>query len=527
MTKKKIITSTITVIAVLVITTMTGLTDAFAEEKTTYKTAEDIQSIMTFKFKDGVEVHKFPVFTMDDNYIKKSGSQGFSVEGVVGDAPHLHRALDDAFKYNANPSYQWNYQLFDVDVDFVKNGTKVKTLPYHDCYVGDYKVKTLTDAYESYMSSSSGFAIIDDIDFQCGGLNSIAKQSPFEARSSYNTMIYEQNSFKYAEDVRAFVTFEFDDGIEVIEFPVLHTKKGFGESIDNVFPEFSVEGIVQKHVLLDKAIERARSNNGLAYGVNVDFEATIDIKKGDIILRTLEYKDCRVSGDKIITQTDKEEGYTGKSGFAYVEQTDFECIGLDTNVDTFMKIQQSTMGKRSEIIKTTFPSHEYPLGTGPKAIATFSYDDGIEVIEFPIFDQGKVITKSGPRFELEGVVGDYPILYKRIDEGLSLTSTTGANNFLNLFQVDVEIVDGEKVQRSFNYVDCRVVNYEIKSQTNKEETYFKGFALTNTFTFECQGYHPNNPVYDAMFNNSPKSTEAVSSMQLRNTSDWGPGFYQQ
>ena len=116
------------------------------------------------------------------------------------------------------------------------------------------------------------------------------------------------------------------------------------------------------------------------------------------------------------------------------------------------------------------------------------------------------------------------MLYEAVNENLAITSTTGANNFLNLFQIDVELFNGEKALRGFNYVDCRVIDYNVKTQRDKEESYFKGFALSNTFEFECQGYHPNNPIYDAMFNNYD-SVESTSSKDLKETHDWDPGFY--
>ena len=510
------------VVAVLAIASITGLNNAFAEEPT-YKMADDIQAIFTFEFKDGIEIHHFPVFKMEEGYVNNNVSPTFSIEGVVGESPHLHKALDEAFKYKQNPSYEWNYQLFEVDIDFVKDGTVVNTLRYHDCYVDDYKVKTLTDDYESYMSSKTGFAIIDEIDFQCGGLNSVANKPIVPMKTNGNVTIYEVKQYDFAEDIRTFVTFEFDEGFEIIEFPYFQTNSGFEESEDNVIPGFSVENTIMDYPLLAKAVNKARSNSGLAYGVNVDFEATVDFKKGNQVLHTIEYRDCRVSDGKITTLSDKEEGFTGKSGFAFVEQIDFECIGLDTvnnSYDTLLSTKENRQAK----VFNAISSHEYPLGTGPRAIATFTYDDGVEVIDFPIFDQGEVLVKSGPTFELEGIVGDFPMLYEAVNENLAITSTTGANNFLNLFQIDVELFNGEKALRGFNYVDCRVIDYNVKTQRDKEESYFKGFALSNTFEFECQGYHPNNPIYDAMFNNYD-SVESTSSKDLKETHDWDPGFY--
>lgn len=524
MTKHGIKTTTLSVIALLAVTSVIGLNNAFAEEYP-YKVADDVRTVFTFTFKNGVEVVDFPVFKMENDFVNKNVSPSFAVEGVVGEAPHLHKALDEAFKYKANPSYEYNYQLFDVDIDFVKNGEIIRSLAYHDCYVDDYKVQTLTDDYESYLSSSSGFPIIDNIEFLCGGLNSLAKQQTYKVPTKYTTTEYAHTSFKYADDLRTFITFEFDQGIEKIEFPYFQTNDGFEESDDNVAPGFSVESTIKKHILLDKAIERSRSNSGIATGVNVDFEATVEFLKGDQVLRTIEYRDCRVSGALITTLYDKEEGFTGKSGFAYVEEIDFECIGLDTVNTSYDGLRNGTPIWRASLIENTLVSHEYPLGTGPRAMATFTYDNGVETMDFPIFNQGETLVKSNPTFELEGLVRDSTMLYNAVDDNLSLTSTTGANNFLDLFQVDVELVYDDMVVRGFNYVDCRVTDYDVKTQRDKEESYFKGFALSNTFTFTCQGYHPNAPPYDALF--VYEKGKNISSNDLRSTQEWGPGFYQE
>lgn len=523
-TKNAIMTTTFSVITVLVITSVMGLDSAFAEESSGYKMANDIHANFTFTFKDGVEIHEFPVYKMEDDFVEKNISPSFSIEGVVGASPYLYKALDTAFKYKQNPSYEWNYQLFEVDVDFTKNGETIRALSYHDCQVDDYKVKTLTDDYESYLSSKTGFAIIDDVDFQCGGLNPISQPSKTPWNMDYTTIEYAQTPYDFAEDVRTFITFEFDQGFEKVEFPFFELTSGFKEEDGNVIPGFSVEGTISKHPLLNKAIDNARSVSGFTGGPNVDFEATVEFTKNNTVLRTLEYKDCRVSSAKMTTLVDKEEGFTGKSGFAIVEDIDFECIGISTVNDSYDELGDDAPIWRTSKIENILPSHEYQLGTGPRAIATFTYDNGIEIIDFPIFDQGKVLVKSGPSFELEGIIGDFPMLYKRVDDNLSLTRTTGANNFLELFDVDVELVNGDKVIRGFNYVDCRVTDYIVKTQRDKEESYFKGFALSNTFDFECQGYHPNNPLYDAMFNIYAKAN-TESSLDLRNTDDWGPEFY--
>ena len=510
-------------IAIFAVASVFGFNNAFAEDAPTLKLANDIQTVLTFTFKDGVEVVNFPIFNMDDDYIDKNTSPGFTVEGVVGPYPHLHRALDEAFKYKANPSYEYAYQLFEVDVAYVKNGETIKTLSYHDCRVGEYKVRTLNDSYESYTSSSSGFAITDEIDFQCSGLNPLSTTPSDSRKIEFATTEYAHTPYKFANDVRTFITFEFDKGIEKIEFPVFELKSGFKEDDDNVVPSFFVEGTLSKHPLLDEAIDRSRSVSGSTWGFNTDFEATVEFTSGNDVLRTLNFKDCRVDSTKIITRSDKEEGFTGKSGFASVEQIGFTCIGISTTNKAYDDLKAAA--GRNNLIENAVATQEFPQGTGPKAVATFTYDNGIEVISFPFFEQGTVLVKSNPRFTLSGLVENTPMLYKHVDNSLAITSSTGSSNFLEDFDVDVDLYEGDKAIRGFNYVDCRIVDYVAKTQTNNEEAYFKSFANSNYFTLECQGYHPNNPVYDAMFTYEKAKTS--NSLDLRNTQQWGPGFYKE
>ena len=508
-------------IALIAILPVIGLNSSYAEDGPTLKLADNIHTVLIFTFKDGVEVVEFPIFTMEDDYINKNISPSFSVEGVVGTYPHLHKALDEAFKFKANPSYEYNYQLFEIDVAFIKNDETIKTLSYHDCLVDDYKVRTLNDSYESYTSSSSGFAITDEIDFQCGGLDPLSTiPSDSTWRRDFTTTEYISTPYKFAGDVRTFITFEFDKGIEKVEFPVFILESGFKEEDDNVIPSFFVEGTISEHPLLDEAIDRSRSVGGQTTGFNTDFEATVEFATNEDILRTLNFKDCRVDSEKIVTQYDKEEGFTGKSGFAYVEQIGFECIGISTTNTVYDELMDSV--PRGNLMEHSVAPHEFPLGTGPMAIVTFTYDNGVEVISFPMFEQGKVLVKANPSFTLTGLVDNTPMLYNHVDNSLALTSSTGSTNFLEDFDIDVDLYNENNIIRGFNYVDCRVIDYVIKTQTNKEETYFKTFALSNSIQFECQGYHPNNPVYDEMFSYVKATT--TNTNDLRDTSTWGPDF---
>lgn len=199
--------------------------------------------------------------------------------------------------------------------------------------------------------------------------------------------------------------------------------------------------------------------------------------------------------------------------------------------------------------KTTHLTNEYVeliqnTDGGLDAIATFTFVDGTETIEFSMFKQSEVLTATEnvnnengntavaaekftrkttyPTLELRGIVGNYPMLYKNVDDTMKIQGVQGTSN-LDLVDIDVDLISDGKVIRGFNYNNCRAIDYTVETETNKEESYVKNkFALENIFDFECQGYTANNPAYDAMFNVEKANTESSSS--LRNTDQWGQGF---
>ena len=497
--------------------------DNIYAEGNDYKMAENVQANFTFTFRDGVEVYQFPVFKMTSDFVSNGGTT-FEIEGIIGDSPYLHKALDDAYKYRVMTStgassFEFDFRFFDVKVDLTREDQTIRTLNYKNCEILNYGAETLnSNDYESYTSAKSGFVVVDKIEFRCGGVDG---ESP-KTTTFHNTDYGE--SYTFVDNVRTFITFEFDSGIEKIEFTTFELNSGFEESADNVTPSFSVEGVVDFYPLLYNAIDNARKVSGIGSAYNTDFEALVEFSNGEKILRSLEFRDCRVSGAIINTESDKEEGFTGKSGFAIVNEIDFNCAGLKP-----INIGYDQLRSDAQILKTSFMENQQSnvnlnMAGAPRVMTTFTFNNGIEKLEFPIFKQGDVLSKANPTFELEGIVGDYPLLYKRVDENLKIQSVSGANSMTELFDVDVNLVNGELV-RGFNYSNCRVIDYDIGSAMNKEENYIKGlFALENTFDFECQGYHPNNPMYDAMFD-SNYGSNTISSSDLKNTDDWGPGFY--
>jgi len=537
---KNIVTFSIAALLTLV---SFNASNVYAEENDGYKIIGDIIPVLTFMFRDGIETHEFPVFTMGENLVNDSGVS-FSVEGTVTHSPLLHKAMDDAYIHRfSNASFDHQFKYFDVDTNFMKNGTSVISFDYNNCRIDNYQVETLdSNDYESYFKEV-GFAIVDKIDFVCSGLNS-DNDSTLVPRG---TMIdYGESGFKFANDVKTFVTFSFDGAKEKIQFPVFNLVSGYAESTRNVAAEFSVDGILDYYPLLQSKIDTARKVSGLTAQSNGDFDALVEFTRGEKTLRGFDFSSCRVSNAQIITQVDKEEGFTGKSGFAVTYPMGFECSGIDALNMHYDELHGNMSWKPTAI------THEYeePLQNtdkGLSAFATFTFEDGIETIEFSMFTQNEVLTVTEkvnddngntnlaaeaftrkvtyPTLELRGIVGDYPLLYNHVDDSLTIQGVIGTNN-RNLADIDIKIVSGDEEIRGFNYSNCRSTNYIVSTDPNTEESYVKNkFALESVFDFECQGYTPNNPVYDTMFSVPQANTE--STKDLRNTDRWSPQFTMQ
>ena len=116
--QKKIIFASVFAISLAMLSGM-AQPQIFAEESEGYNMAEDVKAILTFNFRDGVETHEFPVFSMTSDFVSGDGTY-FEVKGVVGDAPHLHKALDEAFKFRGGAGLEYDYrcpiQIFGHDM---------------------------------------------------------------------------------------------------------------------------------------------------------------------------------------------------------------------------------------------------------------------------------------------------------------------------------------------------------------------------------------------------------------------------
>jgi len=518
-----------------------GISNVYAEENEGYKMIGDITPVLTFTFRDGIETYEFPVFEMGENFADNSGVS-FSVEGTVTNSPLLHASMDEAYKYRfSNAAFDYQMKYFDVDAAFVKEGESILTLDYNDCRIDNYQVETLdSNDYESYFKEV-GFAIVDKINFECSGLNT---NNDVKITKNNSFTDFGDSGFKFANDMSTSVTFSFENGKEQIHFPVFNLISGYEESSENVVAEFKVEGVLDYYPLLFNAIDKSRQVSGLSIGSNVDFDALVEFTNDESTLRGLELTSCRISDTRITTQTDKEEGFTGKSGFVLVLQSTFTCSGLEG-----VNMYYDDLRGNVPTWKTTHVTNEYVESIqntdgGLDVISTFTFADGTETVEFSMFKQSEVLTvtenvdnENGdkdvaaekftrkttyPTLELRGIVGNYPILYNHVDDKNRIQGIAGATN-VDLVDIDVDLVLNGEVIRGFNYVNCRAIDYKIETDPNTEESYVKNkFALENIFDFECQGYHANNPAYDAMFTVEKANTQ--SSFDLKNTDQWGQNF---
>ena len=174
---------------------------------------------------------------------------------------------------------------------------------------------------------------------------------------------------------------------------------GFNETT-NAGPSFQIITAVLPHPLIDDAIEKSQKVFGMAYAINEDFDVSAEFTNSEETLRGLDFADCIVTGYAITTLRDSEEGYTGKRGFATAEILDVTCSGLTPINPTFDTL--SSNHDSSLRMSNVDMANSYNMGTGPHVVATFDFASGTEVIDFPEFHQGNLITIANPTFELVG-----------------------------------------------------------------------------------------------------------------------------
>ncbi len=158
----------------------------------------------------------------------------------------------------------------------------------------------------------------------------------------------------------------------------------------------------------------------------------------------------------------------------------------------------------------------YPAANDVKIHTVMSFKQGVEESDgFQAFIQSKGFNreKESPQFQLIGVVdADKRLLYNAADVAYQ-RGLTDQNHEYTDFDVDVYLQNGMAL-RSFHYADCRITDYKVSTDYDKEEGWFgKGFATLDTFTFTCAGYNPDNPL--EKYYNQHEEAKTTSSLDLK------------
>jgi len=123
-------------------------------------------------------------------------------------------------------------------------------------------------------------------------------------------------------------------------------------------------------------------------------------------------------------------------------------------------------------------------------VLTFTFRDGVETYEFPVFKMGENFAdNSGVSFSVEGTVTNSPLLHAAMDEAYKYRFSNAAfDHQLKYFDIDADFVkEGESII-SLDYNNCRIDNYQVETlDSNDYESYFKkvGFAIVDKIDFVC------------------------------------------
>lgn len=138
--------------------------------------------------------------------------------------------------------------------------------------------------------------------------------------------------------------FHFSAGDEFIDtFKLFDTKKtGFDRN--RGIANFVLQGVVSgNHPLLYEAVDKAYYI-GTSENANHDFkifDVDVVFSRGTQPYRVFSYDDCKVKNYNIVTLFDKEETYSGKTKFVYLDQFEFECRGAILGNPTYDLMKQT------------------------------------------------------------------------------------------------------------------------------------------------------------------------------------------
>ncbi|KAG2476742.1 MAG: conserved exported protein of unknown function [Nitrosopumilales archaeon] len=173
----------ITILAVIsvVIASFVGLqiNEIIAEPTGTknFTYAENVKIIVVFEFKDGSEVTEAQTFEQKRGFNIKN-KPVFELVKIVGNTPLLYAITDETQQYRKTTFSRFPTELeFDVEILLANEGEILRSFAYKECSVVKYKVYTESDMEEGYVSTSMGFALVDEFTFQCDSIEPLIPSS--------------------------------------------------------------------------------------------------------------------------------------------------------------------------------------------------------------------------------------------------------------------------------------------------------------------------------------------------------------
>ncbi len=174
----------------------------------------------------------------------------------------------------------------------------------------------------------------------------------------------------------------------------------------------------------------------------------------------------------------------------------------------------------NQIVAEELDEKKYTSANDIAIHTVFAFREAVEESDgFQVYRQmaGFDRQSESPTFKLEGVVdSDRVYLYEAADMAYH-RGIADSQHMYGQFDVDIYLHQEGTTLRHFTYTDCAVIDYEVITLFDKEEgwTTSKGFAIIDEFEFRCNGYTPNNPLYDLMKTNGYK-VSSQSSLDLDN-----------
>lgn len=140
--------------------------------------------------------------------------------------------------------------------------------------------------------------------------------------------------------------FHYIEGEEVIDSFRSFSTKNTGFDRNRGIVTVELQGTISNDKpLLYQAVDvsYARGTGGSIQHNYIDFDFDVLFTRADQAYRIFSYENCMVKNYNIDTLFDKEETFMGKTKFAYVENIEFECKGLQMWNPTYdqMKADQT------------------------------------------------------------------------------------------------------------------------------------------------------------------------------------------